>query len=168
MKFFRAGSPKTLLFISGEGGHLEQAKRILATLDPDVRSASHCVLISDTQVDESDLFDDYWSIDTCAPKHRSSQFGDVWAYIKSSARILIRMARQHDVRMAIVTGPGFAVIPAMGAKLLGAHLVVFESWSRFEHRSKCGKALYRPADQFFVQHKELLAIYPKATWVGLL
>ena len=35
--------PATIIFIAGEGGHVEQARRILATFDPEVRSASRCV-----------------------------------------------------------------------------------------------------------------------------
>ncbi|ASJ74542.1 hypothetical protein [Granulosicoccus antarcticus] len=168
MKFCRAHSPATLLFIAGEGGHLEEALRVLVSLDPEVRAASHCVLITDSELVDGSLFDECWSVDTCAPKHRAVELRDVLAYAVSSARLLWRMTRHYDIRMAIVTGPGFAVIPALAAKVLGGKLIVFESWARFETRSKCGRALYRFADQFFVQHKELLKIYPKATWVGLL
>ena len=78
------------------------------------------------------------------------------------------MFRQHDVRVGIVTGPGFALIPALAAKAMGAQLVVFETWSRFETRSNCSKVLYRFANQFYVQHERLLKLYPNAIWVGLL
>lgn len=168
MRLFRGQSPATLVFIAGEGGHMEQARRILAALDSDVRSSSHCVLITDAVSVDGSLFDEWWTVDTCAPKHRAAGLGDLLAYAASSARSLWRVARHHDIRVAIVTGPGFAVLPALGAKALGAHLIVFESWSRFEKRSKCGRVLYRFADQFLVQHKDLLKLYPKATWVGLL
>lgn len=147
---------------------MEQARRILASLESDVRSASHCVLITDVEPGDTSLFDECWTIDTIAPKHRAAGVGDMLAYTASSVKSLWRMMRYHDVRLAIVTGPGFAMMPALAAKALGAHLIVFESWSRFEQRSKCGQVLYRFADQFFVQHKDLLKLYPKATWVGLL
>lgn len=168
MKFFRRKAPATLLFIAGEGGHLEQARRILRALEPDVRSGCKCILISDADSGVNCPFDACWVVDTCAPKHRSSQLRDLMAYGLSSVKTVWRMLRHHDVRMVIVTGPGFSVIPALSAKAFGAYLMVFESWSRFEHRSKCGKALYRFSDQFMVQHKQLLALYPKAKWVGLL
>ena len=168
MKFFRAQSPTTLLFIAGEGGHIEQARRILASLESDVRSASHCVLVTDVEPADSSEFDECWTIDTCAPKDRAAGVGDMLVYAISSVKSLWRMMRFHDVRVAIVTGPGFAMVPALAAKALGAHLIVFETWSRFEQRSKCGQVLYRFADEFFVQHKGLLKLYPKATWVGIL
>ncbi len=161
-------SPATIVFIAGEGGHIEQARRILASFDPEVRSASHCILITDTDIQNAGAFDDCWVVKTCAPKHRSSRLGDFFIYAKSSAHCFWRMARLLDVRVAIVTGPGFALIPALAAKVLGAELLVFETWSRFEHRSKCGNVLYRFANQFYVQHEKLLNLYPKATWVGLL
>jgi len=158
----------TIVFIAGEGGHIEQARRILASFTCEVRTASHCVLITDSDAHHHDTFDECWTVETCAPKHRSSSFGDLFTYALSSAGCVWRMARHYDVRMAIVTGPGFALVPALGAKVLGAHLLVFESWSRFEYRSNCGKVLYRFANQFFVQHEQLLKLYPKATWIGLL
>jgi len=168
MKISRSSASPTLLFIAGEGGHMEQARRILVSLDSDVRSDSHCVLITDS-VDVNDHpFDECWTISTCAPKHRASNIVDLFKYCVSSVRLFWRMARDYDIRTVIVTGPGFAMVPALVAKILGGYLVVFESWSRFENRSKCGKALYRFSDQFFVQHKELLKLYPKAVWVGLL
>ncbi len=161
-------SPATIFFIAGEGGHLEQARRILASLNHEVRSASHCVLITDTELQHVDAFDECWMVETCAPKHRSSRVGDLLTYARSSASCVWRMVRHHDVRVAIVTGPGFALLPALSAKVLGGQLLVFETWSRFENRSKCGKALYRFANQFYVQHEQQLKLYPKATWVGLL
>lgn len=147
---------------------MEQARRVLASLEADVRSASHCVLITDSDAVDASVYDEWWTVDTCAPKHREVNLKDWYVYIISSIRSLWRMTRHHDIRVAVVTGPGFAMIPALAAKALGAHLIVFESWSRFEQRSKCGRVLYRFADQFFVQHEELLKLYPKATWVGLL
>jgi UDP-N-acetylglucosamine:LPS N-acetylglucosamine transferase len=158
----------TIIFIAGEGGHIEQARRVLASFTAEVRSASHCVLITDTDSQHIDGFDECWSIKTCAPKHRSSNIMDLFTYAISSASCLWRMARFYNVRIAIVTGPGFALVPALGAKMLGADLLVFESWSRFESRSKCSKVLYRFSNRFFVQHKHLLDLYPKAIWVGLL
>lgn len=168
MKLFRAQSPATLVFIAGEGGHMEQARRVLRSLSPDVRAASHCLLITDVDSVDGSEFDERWTVHTFAPKHRAVGIRDLLVYGLSSMRALWRLLRHHDVRAAIVTGPGFAIVPALGAKLLGAHLIVFESWSRFENRSKCGKVLYRHADQFLVQNKDLLKLYPKATWVGLL
>jgi len=168
MRLFGKKGRPTIVFIAGEGGHLEQANRILATLEPDLRSSCKCILITDTETVNGSDFDECWNIQTCAPKHRSSRLRDVFTYLKNSASVFRLMLMSHNVKMAIVTGPGFAVAPAIGAKILGAHLVVFESWSRFENRSKCGKALYRLSDQFLVQNKELLSLYPNATWVGLL
>lgn len=161
-------SPATIFFIAGEGGHIEQARRILTSFTDEVRAASHCVLITDTDAQHIDDFDECWTVKTCAPKHRPSSVGDYFGYAISSVRCLWRMGRHYDVRMAIVTGPGFALFPALGAKILGAHLLVFESWSRFENRSNCSKVLYRFSNQFFVQHEHLLKLYPKAEWVGLL
>jgi len=60
----------------------------------------------------------------------------------------------------------FAAFPAIVLRQFGARLIVFESWSRFENRSKCSRVLYRFAHRFLIQHKELQVLYPEATWVG--
>ena len=168
MRIFRNNSTPTLLFIAGEGGHIHQARRLLQNLDDELRAECHCVLITDSSSVDGSIFDECWVIDTCAPKHRATKLGDWVTYAFSSTKTLLRLFRAYDVRMVMVTGPGFATVPAIGTKMMGAHLIGVECASRFETRSKCGKVLYRIADEFFVQHKELLALYPKAKWVGLL
>lgn len=162
------GAPITIFVIAGEGGHLEQAHRVLSVLRQDLKLGARCVLITDIETERVGEFDDCWVVKTCAPKHRSSSFADFCTYLSSSIGCIWRMARHHKVRVAIVTGPGFAFLPALGAKILGAQLYVFESWSRFENRSNCGKVLYHLSNKFFIQHKELQPLYPKAIWVGLL
>ena len=168
MKLLRGNATPTLLFIAGEGGHIQQARRLLKALDDELREECHCVLITDSASVDGSVFDECWIVDTCAPKHRGAKIGDMFTYAISSAKTLLRLARGYDVRMVMVTGPGFAVIPAIGVKILGAHLIGVECASRFESRSKCGKVLYRIADEFFVQHEELLELYPRAKWVGIL
>lgn len=168
MKLFRSHLIPTLLFIAGEGGHIHQARRLLQSLNVELRAECHSILITDSASVDGSIFDECWVIDTCAPKHRATKLADVVTYCISSAKTILRLFRKYDVRIVLVTGPGFAVVPAIGTKIMGAHVIGVEDASRFESRSKGGRVLYRIADDFFVQHEELLELYPKAKWVGIL
>jgi len=157
-----------VLLISGEGGHLEQARRLSAHIDPENKSNADVLLLTDHLRDEEAFFDRVFSVPTCAPKNRNVKISDVEGYSLGFVRVMFTLLRQYKVKAVIVTGPGFALLPALAFRILGAKLIVFESWSRFEDKSKCSKSLYLFSHHFFVQHKELLKLYPKAVWVGLL
>lgn len=159
---------KAVLIIAGEGGHIEQARRLSSHLNSEIKSSVDVVLLTDHERDLEAAFDQVLSVPTCAPKHRDVKIRDVLSYSLGTARVVFKIFRTYKVETVIVTGPGFALFPALTFRLLGATLIVFESWSRFEDKSKCSKSLYPFAHHFLVQHKELLKLYPKATWVGLL
>ena len=157
-----------MLFVAGAGGHIEQARRVLARLDVPASRHAAVVLLTDHDRSAPAPFDKVHTIASPAPKHRPSAWGDRAAYVRDCLRFFRLASGRYRVRVVIVTGPGFAFVPSLFYKLLGARLIVFESWSRFERRSKCSVALYRLADEFYVQHEEVLELYPKATWTGLL
>jgi|GEM_PF-1906772 len=157
-----------ILFISGAGGHIEQARRVASHVDLGASFDPALVLLTDHELSDEPSFEAVYSVPSPAPKHRASTWRDAFAYTAGSLRFVLRVSRVYRFDAVIVTGPGFAFLPSVFFKLSGALLIVFESWSRFEHRSKCSRALYSLADYFFVQHKELLDMYPRAKWVGLL
>lgn len=170
MTLFRKNDSRSaaVVLIAGEGGHLEQARRIRARFAPDVASAVRTVLITDTSSSSFAAFDEVVQLCNPSPKERAPTRLDVSGYLADSWRELRQLRRRYRVVTVVVTGPGFAFLPAVFFRLLGAYLIVFESWSRFENRSKCSQVLYRFAHQFLIQHKELKKLYPKAIWVGLL
>ena len=154
--------------MAGEGGHLEQAKRICRRLAPDIQEEVDCLLMTDTTPSATAPFDRILSVHNLSPKERSPHWRDGYLYLIDIFRVLRGLRREYRVATVVVTGPGFTAIPAIYLRLLGARLIVFESWSRFEVRSKCSRLLYKFAHTFLIQHKELQELYPKAKWVGLL
>jgi UDP-N-acetylglucosamine:LPS N-acetylglucosamine transferase len=70
--------------------------------------------------------------------------------------------------MLISTGSGVAIVPSVVAKLFGAEVLFFESWSRFTVPSISGRIMYRIADVFFVQNEEIKTFYKKAVFMGQL
>lgn len=60
-----------------------------------------------------------------------------------------------------------ATIPiCLISKLAGKKLIYIESFAKVTSATQSGKLLYRFADQFYVQWKQMLDIYPKATFLG--
>ena len=157
-----------VVFLSGEGGHMAQAIRIREHITESNLSASHQLMITDHPSEEIKGFESLYSIPTCAPKDRRATLMEYIHYSVSVFKTCMQVTRKHRVVTVIVTGPGFAVYPALWFKLFRAELIVLESWSRFENRSKCSKVLYPFADHFWVQHEQLLKLYPRGKWVGLL
>lgn len=68
--------------------------------------------------------------------------------------------------MVITTGV-LAMIPmSLLAKICGKKLIYIESFAKVTSASATGKLLYKIADQFYVQWKPMLEIYPKAIYLG--
>ena len=81
-----------------------------------------------------------------------------------SMAILLRCRPQA----VITTGPGVAVPVCAAAKLLRCKVIFIETGSRVHALSTTGRIMYKFADLFLVQWKELLPTYPKAIYAGRL
>lgn len=67
----------------------------------------------------------------------------------------------------IVSTGALATYPiCVVGKLFGVKIIYIESFARVDHASLTGKLLYRIADVFIVQWKEMLKIYPDAVYGG--
>lgn len=62
----------------------------------------------------------------------------------------------------ISTGAGIAIPFMMVGRLFGSKLIFIETGARVYTASKSGKFMYKYADKFFVQYKDLLKKYPNA------
>lgn len=51
-------------------------------------------------------------------------------------------------------------------KILGSKIIFIETFANSKTRSKTGRIVYKFADLFIVQWKEMLELYPKATYGG--
>ena len=68
--------------------------------------------------------------------------------------------------VVICTGV-LAMIPiCLIAKLGRKKLIYIESFAKVTSATQSGKLLYKFADQFYVQWKQMLDIYPKAIYLG--
>ena len=76
----------------------------------------------------------------------------------------ILLTKRPDI---IITTGVLAIIPlCLLCKALGKKLIFIESYANVYSPTKTGRFLYWFADQFYVQWPELMAYYPKATYLG--
>ena len=66
----------------------------------------------------------------------------------------------------VSTGADTAICTCILGKLLGKKLIFIESYCRVSEASVSGKIGYLIADKFFVQWKQNLKFFPKATYAG--
>ena len=66
----------------------------------------------------------------------------------------------------LCTGAGAAFPTCCWAKVLGVKVIFLESFARSKQKSKTGEMMYLVADHFLVQWKEMLQLYPKASYHG--
>lgn len=52
------------------------------------------------------------------------------------------------------------------SKIAGKRLIYIESFAKVTSATLTGKLLYKFADQFYVQWKSMLKVYPKAIYLG--
>lgn len=157
--------PKVILIVYGSGGHKEQMRRLLTLMKE--QADFEIVSISDTP----DNFNSLKHFRCPEPRGKFSIYKAPFQLINNAivtAFQSLKVVTKFKVTGVVSTGPGMAILPALIFKLLGKKVIFIESWSRFYTSSLTGKVMYYIADTFYVQNKELLELYPKATFSGRL
>ena len=157
----------TILLIFGKGGHTAQMNRFLNSLPEEFKGKKY-IALSNTEKLNDVISDSFYCIEA---RDKYSSFKNIFymvAYSLVAFWQTLRIIFKHKPDAVISTGPGMAVIPSIIFRLLGKKVVFFESWSRVTQKSMAGRAMYRIAHVFFVQHEEMLALYPKAEYKGRL
>lgn len=79
-----------------------------------------------------------------------------------SFRILLK--EKPDI---LVSTGAMATVPiCILGKKMGKKLIYIESFARVNTPNVTGKILYRSADKFYVQWESMLAVFPKAEYLG--
>lgn len=146
-----------LCFAASSGGHLEQIMRLYPLMKkyPSIlvtEKTDYAVPPEDVktcwmrQVNRRE-----WS---CIPKLIANMMRAIW--------ILLR--ERPDT---VITTGVLAVLPlCLLAKLMGKKLIYIESFAKVNSPTRTGRLLYHFADQFYVQWKSMLKVYPEAIYVG--
>lgn len=154
----------TLLVLAGEGGHLAQAERFLAMLEP--RTFDSVTLYTDNFRKVIKGADKCYELKDLRKK---SGFSLPQVCIHNFLVLRYFFPKLLKKNVAVISfGPGVALVPALLAKLFRKRIVHIETWSRFYSQSATGRYMYRIADKFYVQNEELLKLYPNAIYAGRL
>lgn len=159
--------PEVLLLIYGNGGHTAQMQRFLNAQSKELSNCSYVAITNSDKLADRHI-ELFYCIET-RDKHSSlKSVFQVFVYLFFSFFQTIRLLTKYNVKGVISTGPGMAILPCIICKILRKKVIYFESWSRFTKKSLAGAIMYKVADLFFVQHKEMLMLYPKAIFKGRL
>jgi beta-1,4-N-acetylglucosaminyltransferase len=157
----------TILFIYGVGGHKEQMKRLLRKLEKDTKNLKKIALIEKGA--DLNFFDKSYAIPPARDKYSHTKSLIMIPYfLIYSIFITFKIILTTNTKIIISTGPGIVFIPSLIFRILGKKVIFIETWSRFNSSSFTGKLMYKIANVFYVQNKELLSLYPNAIYSGRL
>lgn len=148
---------KKVCFISSTGGHFEQLMQLKGV----AKKYNHYYVLPKSKNFISFEEKKYLLVGVS----RKNKFFAIYSYaISFIQQILVFLKEQPDV--VITTGAGFAVPTCVIAHMLRKRVIYIESFARMKSLNKSGKLIYKFADLFIVQWKELLKEYPKAVYGG--
>jgi len=144
---------KKIIMISSSGGHYEQ----LSMLKPlEKENRLYWITEKTKYISKAD----YYLIQT-GSKDKLFILKMVYNLIKSIwIFIIIRP------KYVITTGTMVVIPMCFIAKLFRRKVIFIETFARIHDGTKTGKLMYKHADLFIVQWKELLDIYPDAVYGG--
>lgn len=146
-----------ICFAASTGGHYEQ----LLMLKPLMEKYDSFVITEETAykaiIKEKKMY--YMKMvnrkeKTFIPRMIVNIFRSVKIYFKEKPDVVICTGVLAMIPICLIT------------KLAGKKLIYIESFAKVTSATLSGKLLYRFADQFYVQWKPMLEIYPKAIYLG--
>ena len=159
---------KTLLFISGEGGHSYEMSRLCSVLDKSGIDTYNLVHLGSPI---SDFKFDY-RYPLMDIRHKTSLFLSIIYSIPIllyNILLFFYLIIKFDVKCVLSTGPGLSIIPSVLFQFFCKSTVVFfESSCMFYSKSVTGHIMSYVANYIIVQNEELLQVYDKSLFLGRL
>lgn len=149
-------SKKKICFAASSGGHLEEISRLL-----DIKKENDVFLITEYTGMQEKRFDKVYYVRQVNRKecllilHLLKIFGQT-----------LKIFFREKPDLVISTGALVTVPICILAKLMKKKVIYIESFARVEKPSLTGKLMYRIADLFIVQWRELLNYYSNAVYTG--
>lgn len=148
---------KKLCFIASSGGHYEQITMLL----PLMRKYESFVVTEKTQYETTIKGQKTYYIHQI---NRTEYMFLFWMMINTFKSIEIFIKEKPDI--VISTGVLSTIPFCLLAKMCNKKLIYIESFAKISSPTKTGKIMYIYADQFYVQWKSMLEIYPNAIYIG--
>lgn len=152
---------KKVMFISSSGGHLSELFQMKTLIDK-----YDSYLITEGNESTFRLKNKYkekivFLAHTSRKPFLRFVFKFTFNIIKS---LFIYMKFRPDV--IVTTGAGCVVPMCYIGKIMGSKIIYIESFARVETLSMTGKSMYKIADLYFVQHKELNCKFKNTIYEG--
>ena len=155
---------KKVLFISSTGGHLEELTQLKSMFD-----RYEYYLVTEKTKSNMSLLKKY-------PKRVSFLiYGTYTTFLKKItypfkliANCFISLYIYIKVRPKFIvsTGAHTAGPMCLIGKIFGSKIIFIETFANSKTRTKTGRIVYKFADLFIVQWKEMLELYPNAVYGG--
>lgn len=146
-----------ICFAASSGGHYEQ----LLMLKPLMEKYDSIIITEETRYKVKIQNQKMYYMKQVNRKEKTLVFYMLINTIRS-----LKIYKKEKPDIVICTGV-LATIPiCLIAKLLGKKLIYIESFAKVTSGTMTGKLLYKFADQFYVQWKSMLTIYPRAIYIG--
>lgn len=148
---------KKICLISSAGGHLEQIKQL-----KEIINKYDCFfVVTRTKATEAMKHKNYIVSDM----NRSNKIVMIVRMLKMFLeQFKIFIKEKPDV--IITTGAGVVIPMCIIAKIFRKKVIYIESFARINTPNKTGKLIYKFADLFIIQWKELKKYYPNAVYGG--
>lgn len=149
---------KKICFAASTGGHFEQ----LMMLKPLMEEYDSFIVTEKTvySINKNNSFKTYY-LKQVNRKEFTFPINMIINFFKS---FYIFIKEKPDY---IITTGVLAIIPlALIAKLFRKKLIYIESFAKISSPTMTGKFLYKYADRFYVQWKQMLEFYPNAIYKG--
>lgn len=148
---------KKICFTCSAGGHFEQIKQL-----KEIHNKYDCFYAITKTKSTSQFKEKKYLLPFWGRKNKISYVCNVIIWFIYSFYIIVK--ERPDV--VISTGAGDTVPLCIIAKLFKRKVIFIETFARRKEPSKTGKFMYKYADLFIVQWKELLEFYPTAIYGG--
>ena len=148
---------KKLCFAASSGGHFEQ----ISMLKPLMDKYRSCVVTERTQYRAVISGQKMYYLHQV---NRKEKLFLLWMVINTFVSIWIFIRENPDI---VITTGVLAMIPiCLLAKIFRKKLIYIESFAKVSSSTETGKLMYKIADQFYVQWKSMLNIFPDAIYIG--
>lgn len=148
---------KEICFAASSGGHFEQISMLKPLMDK-----YNSFIVTEKTLYKSTIKGQ--KMYYLHQVNRKELLLPIWMFFNTIKSFYIFIKEKPDV---IITTGVLAVIPlCLVAKLFRKKLIYIESFAKVTTATKTGKLMYKFADQFYVQWKPMLKIYPKAIYLG--
>lgn len=159
---------KNILLVYGEGGHHEQAKRLMNKMMLADNNLNF-IHIVDSEKLKNDNTPYFYSVKPI--RHKNVTFSP-WTGLQSYLRILgltLKVLKEHKPRAVVGFGPGICIPVFMVCTVMNVKKRIFiEDWCRFSTKSLSGRLCAPFSTKFFIQNESLKELYPNAKFSGRL